>query len=195
VLSPPAHITSLVSDRRFTEAIPEKLAASIPRDAHKPLPNGTVVDGTGAGSGSVVRFTAGAWVGVGVDSRVHPEDVLFHEMWHSLRQMLGLNKQTLLTGAEAVFGDEEEFLAVLVANVFASEKGRPSLRGSYSLNFVELADQNPGAFYAAHSQLIDRLGVDPFMRSLFIDLSALVDIPFNPFVAWRTATVNHLLAV
>ena len=55
-------------------------------------------------------------------SGAQPDEVLFHEMVHATRQMRGLLNSLPLG---YMYDTEEEFFAILVANIYASETGRP----------------------------------------------------------------------
>ena len=54
-----------------------------------------------------------------------PDEVLLHELVHAQRHISGLSRQVSLKGTSLDgFGDEEEFFAVTVANLYISESGR-----------------------------------------------------------------------
>jgi hypothetical protein len=102
--------------------------------------------GTGRGSDIKVEFTPSHWSRlVGSSGRHGPgmnaEDVLFHEMVHAARAVTGT--QTRVAVNER-FGDEEEFLAVMIANIYLSEKGETQLRANHS--FKKTALQDPQRF-------------------------------------------------
>src|SRR5262249_45345252 len=79
-----------VSAWQNTEAIPVNQEGATPKGVTRVLAwNGRVVEGNGAGSDSVVRFCSHVWAARDPQRRLLPEDVLLHEMCHSLRQMRG----------------------------------------------------------------------------------------------------------
>lgn len=67
-----------------------------------------------------------------------PDEVLLHEMVHAGRVLGHQLNQIKLTGAMANYDNEEEFFAVLVSNIYLSEKGTPStfLRASHQLTGI-----------------------------------------------------------
>ena len=69
-----------------------------------------------------------------------PDEVLFHEMVHIGRVMGGDFNQIPLAGPMSNYTDEEDFFAIMVANIYISEKGRPQLRDSH-VGFTALASQ------------------------------------------------------
>jgi hypothetical protein len=88
------------------------------------LANGTLQAGRGANS--TIRFAPDLFAafvsrqqGHLHDAGAMPHEVLYHEMVHSLRQMLGLAEQIRL-GAN--FDNTEEFYAILLANIYISER-------------------------------------------------------------------------
>jgi hypothetical protein len=70
------------------------------------------------------------------------DEVLLHEMVHSARGLGREAKVIKLTGAMAPYENEEEFFAILVANIYESEKGKSniSLRRSH---FFEMNSLTP----------------------------------------------------
>jgi hypothetical protein len=57
-----------------------------------------------------------------------PDEVLFHELIHVTRQFRGRQSGIQVDGGG--YGNEEEYLATVLANLYLSEKGK-SLRGRY----------------------------------------------------------------
>ena len=71
---------------------------------------------------------------LGEDKRsCEPDDILFHEMFHAYRQMQGLWTNDRL---DDDFGRKEEFFAVVVTNIYVSERNgstpQRELRGNYA---------------------------------------------------------------
>ncbi|MBL8250499.1 MAG: hypothetical protein JNK31_02395 [Candidatus Competibacter sp.] len=85
--------------------------------------------GTGKGSDVVLFYSPEDWErkdstdGPGFE----PDEVLFHELVHATRDLRGFHTGLPVDGD---FGNEEEYLATTLANLYLSEKGKP-LRGTY----------------------------------------------------------------
>jgi hypothetical protein len=92
-------------------------------DAH-----GKPIVGKGGGSDSDVSYTPVMWRKYcnqhkhGHKSGAQPDEILFHEMVHATRQMRGIFNPMPLG---FLYDTEEEFFAILLANIYASETGRP----------------------------------------------------------------------
>lgn len=91
-------------DERFDAAGPSKVAA-------------------GGGSNALLYFTPGEWGKSGCFNGVNgsmPDEVLAHELVHALRIMQGLFNQVPTVNPR--YENEEEFLAIVAANVYISAK-------------------------------------------------------------------------
>jgi hypothetical protein len=92
-------------------------------DAH-----GNPIIGQGGGSNSDVSYTPIMFTRycnqhkTGHRSGAQPDEVLFHEMVHATRQMRGLLNPLPLG---FLYDTDEEFFAIVLANIYASETGRP----------------------------------------------------------------------
>jgi len=83
--------------------------------------------GTGTGSDVKISFTPIQFSKYCAQKGVHkcgaqPDETLFHEMVHGIRDMLGLLNPIALG---FLYDTEEEFFAIVLANIYASETGRP----------------------------------------------------------------------
>ncbi|MCL2714755.1 MAG: type III secretion system effector protein [Alphaproteobacteria bacterium] len=84
--------------------------------------------GDGTGSNSDVSFTPRIFTNYcnqhkhAHRSGAQPDEVLFHEMVHATRQMRGILDPLPLGW---MYDTEEEFFAIVLANIYASETGRP----------------------------------------------------------------------
>ncbi|GEM_PF-1161042 len=100
--------------------------ARILDDSRRP----TSQTGTGKGSDVVLFYSPEDWEykisteGPGFE----PDEVLFHELVHVTRDLRGFHTGLPVDGD---FGNEEEYLATTLANLYLSEKGKP-LRGAYN---------------------------------------------------------------
>jgi hypothetical protein len=91
---------------------------------------GNPVIGDGTGSDSDIKFTPGMFTRFCRHQKARrlprsgaqPDEVLFHEMVHSTREMLGIFDPLPFRFG---YDTEEEFFAILLANIYASETGRP----------------------------------------------------------------------
>ena len=96
--------------------------------------------GDGGGSDVVVNFTPGMWVKSDVTAAfgaanaagpgVSKEEILLHEMIHGMRQMSGTARCAAVPdnpGMDTV----EEFMAIVISNVYHSELHLPGLRADH----------------------------------------------------------------
>jgi len=118
---------------------------------------------------SIIWFEPSAWGSArtrAIDPRgnMQPDDVLLHEMVHSLRQIRGLFKPTPLGDG---FQFVEELYAVLLTNMYVTEMGRPqSRRYGHSLPFVPLAAKGQLADIANEFYLSYQDEIDAFVREM-----------------------------
>jgi len=109
--------------------------------------NGTLV-GDGTGSDVVVSFSPAMWVPGDVKAAfgaanasgpgVGKDEILLHEMIHGMRQMGGTARCALVPdnpGMDTV----EEFMAIVISNVYRSEMNLPGLRADH-WGFAPLGD-------------------------------------------------------
>src|SRR5262249_22717155 len=108
------------------EAIASTGSQALQPDAAAPvggeLANHPEFTGSGGGSDVVLRYHPihyggfDTLCGIDTDRNLYQaDDVLFHELFHALRQMSALFLQTPMNEG---FGDVEEFFAVLVTNLY-----------------------------------------------------------------------------
>jgi hypothetical protein len=89
--------------------------------------------GTGRGSDALINFTAGKFK-KSHDPGSRPDEILFHEMVHASRGMRG---QLDLVPVDAGYDQEEDYLAIVLTNIYMSDKGLTSFRGNHG-EFVGL---------------------------------------------------------
>jgi hypothetical protein len=76
--------------------------------------------GTGGGSSTHVHFSTDITFNGTIGTA--PDEILFHELVHSMREMQG-EEQSIPTGLQdRGYDDDEEFIAVLLTNIYLSEK-------------------------------------------------------------------------
>lgn len=115
-----------------------------------------------------------------------PDDVLFHELFHTYRQMEGLWNPRNVTGdIKDVWDNTEELYAVMFTNIYLSSIGRDSdMRGDHQaewhpVTIGQFQDASGSLFYLAHQFDIDGLVLDPRSRP-FCEAIATVPCPWNP---------------
>ena len=110
--------------------------------------------GTGQGSDVVVFYSPEDWERKdSTDSPgFEPDEVLFHELVHATRDLRGFHTGRPVDGD---FGNEEEYLATTLANLYLSEKGKP-LRGVYD----EPSERGRSREIKANGQTLFRV-IDP----------------------------------
>jgi hypothetical protein len=130
--------------------------------------------GTGAGSDVCLYFTSQDhhWKELNKPGG-RPDEVLLHELVHSLRIGLALS---LCFGMGDDYDTVEEFYAILIANIYRSECGYQNLRANH-FGKTDLADGDDGRFYARYRDKIDALVNQ--MKGLCRSI-AVVRCKFNP---------------
>jgi hypothetical protein len=143
--------------------------------------------------GAVVRFTPRHYGPTGVCHKQEgpgtyapsPEEVLIHELTHAIRMLSRtMNRKPMAHGGLAQYDSPEEFIAILVQNVFQSEVKR-HLRASHrGYRIMEQDLQDSFAFFKA-SRLAFKF-VDDFCRTNphFTRRLSGVKAPFNPIAAY-----------
>ncbi|HJQ61192.1 MAG TPA: hypothetical protein VJ890_30080, partial [Vineibacter sp.] len=119
------------------------------------------------------------------------DEVLLHELVHAARALSGDFDAAAMKGAMAPYDTEEEFVAIMVANIYISEKGKPAvfLRRSHSTEATGLAekDTDPEIFlYKDDNYRLVKKFCDQHPR-----VSRMVaDVPakFNPVRAYYDTT-------
>jgi hypothetical protein len=151
--------------------------------------------GTGKGSTVAVSFhpatyrekikRQGGYIGPGDG----PGEVLFHEMTHGMRQQNGLMKRDKVPGYSD-FDDEEEFYAILAANVYRTERGFKKLRKDHNGHkALEEKLANSDDYYKEFKSLIDRWFT---VQPTYCLEMAKIKTWFNPFTS--AAIAKGLLA-
>jgi hypothetical protein len=95
----------------------------------KPTPRKTI--GTGSGSDAVAYFTPGISDCSGTSCPISErgDEMLFHELVHVLRMAAGkYHCKPMPSKQKKQYTSEEEFYAVLITNIYMSEKGEKKLR-------------------------------------------------------------------
>jgi hypothetical protein len=146
----------------------------------------------GGGSDTIIYFTPGAkgdkscanGSGLCADN---PDEVLLHEMVHALRDMQGLfNPVPTVT---LRYMNEEEFLAIVVTNVYISKaKGKTFLRPDYRRVGPLQAPSNTSDGFLKDTENKDILDYySKFWQPVFDQLGK-VQTDFNPFSKFTTTS-------
>ena len=145
-------------------------------------PAGNPILGTGGGSDSIVAFNPSQWLTSGIaDNRritlpvgSRRDEILFHEMVHSIRQMAGT--MNCSTGA-AGFDTKEEVWSIMATNIYSSAWNRPLRRDHHG--FVVMTADEVRTYYTRFEVMIGHFcrELPGFTRAV----SLIAFIPFNPF--------------
>jgi hypothetical protein len=134
--------------------------------------------GTGKGSDVVINFSPANIKAKKVFDR-SPDTVLFHELVHTLRIFQGLRNP--VPTEKMKWMNEEEWLAVVLTNVYMSAGGSTRLRGGYGDYDQRLEapeDTSSGFLTNENLKLLDKLY--PFWGPVFTDVGFVIVAPFNP---------------
>ena len=155
----------------------------------------------GGGSNVVIFFKPGAEIGSCVNADpndpcigLSDEEVLVHELVHALRDMEGRYNPIPLKEPDKDYQDTEEFYAVLVANIFMSERGETKLRKDYKdlKHPLKAAWSTSAGFLsdATHRRWVSRFCLleEPTLAQ---QIAALTTSPFNPIREYLNNTGKY----
>jgi hypothetical protein len=132
-------------------------------------PGATAV-GTGVGSNVTMWFKPA--------NRLVPDATLLHEIVHALRMMLG--RRTCIPAAIDDFHRDEEYYAILIGNIFMSEKKRRLIRISHKPAAKSWVDvTSPWDQFQIDPFLITEFGIEH--STLALDIGRKSKAAFNPF--------------
>ena len=118
-----------------------------------------------------------------------PDEVLYHELIHALRGGLGLNDPKPLSGGLFRYGNEEEFFAVVITNVYISDNTNASSsglrKGHHGKAPLEERLARSLCFFYSSPKVLPLLTMIKDKQKKFFDRLADVDAVFNPFQAMR----------
>ena len=143
----------------------------------------TAVDyGTGRGVSTVVEYSPATWREVNRRSKTvrpgdGPAEVLIHELTHAMRMGHGIFYDFSVS-KNLKMDDYEEFCAILVANVYRSERGFAHMRLNHWGSDAMRLGATGATYYAKYSDLIDRWFV---AQKDFCLAMAAINAKFNPF--------------
>ena len=136
----------------------------------------------GGGTTSTIKFTPAQWMTSGIADYQHKsigagarrDEILFHEMAHSIRQMAGvMNCSDALAG----FDTKDEYWSVLTSNIYAYAYNRPMRKNHHGFTQIFLADAK--AYFGKYAVMTGWMcrEMPTFTRAV----SAISWIAFNPF--------------
>jgi hypothetical protein len=139
------------------------------------------VVGTGTGSDTEIRFSPGTFAAPGAPTGpgAQPDEIFLHEMVHGLRQMAGRAVFEQVAGNPGM-QNYEEFAAIVISNVYRSERGIAQLRQDH-LGFNPLTGPETAAatFKTKYQSYLLDMGIE--QPQLCRNLQKVV-CAFNPFV-------------
>jgi len=105
--------------------------------------------GTGKGTSSSIGYTPGMW---GPSGSAHaqgpgslPDEILCHELVHAGRQMHGIQHNRSVS---EFYQNEEEYVAIIVTNIYMSEKKQTKMRAGHFSEKIKKGDKVVGKKYA-----------------------------------------------
>lgn len=141
--------------------------------------------GTGTGSDVTILFTPGIYGASGCHGGTFgsmPDEVLFHELVHGLRQIQGKYNQIPTGDSFTGYGNEEEFLAIVATNVYISAKGGTQLRGGHDGHYALRPPLDTSTGFLADADNLRLMNIYRLIwADAFLDLSNVVGAKFNPF--------------
>jgi hypothetical protein len=148
-----------------------------------PAPGQPRVVGTGTGSDTILNynpqtFSVGAACATGPGATA--DEILLHEMVHGVRQMAGRSVRESVTGNPGM-DNYEEFVAILVSNIYRSEQGGTQLRADHA-GFAALTGPttNPQTFYNSHGRFVGYISTE--QPRLVQNLRQVRPVAFNPLL-------------
>jgi len=131
--------------------------------------------GSGEGSDAVIEFTPDIWKGEAMRPPSDaPDEVLFHELVHASRTMRGVSDKKIVTRG---YGDQEEYIAVVLTNIYMSEKGQRVFAGSHGSKILQGLDLEFFLDNSQHVNLSPMQLLDKFRWSQPAFYKAVADLP------------------
>jgi len=116
---------------------------------------------------------------------MRPEDVLFHEMVHASRD---LNDPVYDNTPLYLMKDYEEFLAVLITNMYRTEIGAKKLHRDYMLKLL-VEQPEAEAFLSSKREYLD--AIQALQGDLLVSAVSGLNTPFNPFRDYDRLEANY----
>jgi hypothetical protein len=160
-------------------------------DPYTPVDERSQIVGTGTGGGTDVdlHFSPEMWVS-GTGPCTQPDEILFHEMLHGLREMQGEYDPMPTGPQDKLYDNVEEFLAILMTNIYVSEKS-PALGvlcgGHHGSQVLPAGESTSDGFLLNNAEnllWIKFLYVQEM--GYFLAVASNVMAPFNPLREYVT---------
>jgi hypothetical protein len=139
--------------------------------------------GTGKGSDVELRFSPADVAKAncfGGKSGSLPDEVFVHELVHVVRKMQGQSNP--YPTKDPGYTNDEEFLAVVTANVYISEKGSDQLRENHDGHWPLKPPLNTSKGFLANADNRHLMNIYHLIwRPTFSNLAKVINAPFNPF--------------
>jgi NleD-like pathogen effector protein (putative zinc metallopeptidase) len=140
--------------------------------------------GEGGGANALIRFTPDLYRGAAMATPSNaPDEVLFHELIHASRIMRGVLDDIPVDGK---YDDQEEYLAVVLTNIYMSEKGQWIFAGDHKTKPVPLQGLKADYFLrnSQHVNMPPATLIDHFKWSQPKFYRALAYLPSPPKYNW-----------
>ncbi|SRR5579871_1508324 len=141
--------------------------------------------GTGAGSSADIEFSPENW-GASPKScyagfpAALPDEVLFHEIVHGLRDLQGVRNPWPTEDKD--YGNDEEYLAIVTTNVYISAKPSTQLRANADGHWPLKPPLNTSAGFLSDGRNLRLLNIYQLAwRPTFFELAQVSAASFNPF--------------
>jgi hypothetical protein len=141
------------------------------------------VTGTGKGSDGKIYFSADEWVKSSCDTKgigSQTDEVLVHEMVHALRNAQG--KSNWIPTNNKRYDNDEEFLAVVVTNVYISAKGGARFRADHWGHKELKPPLNTSKGFLGDPDNLKIMSIYRLVwTAVFTALAGVASAQFNPF--------------
>jgi len=140
--------------------------------------------GTGAGSNVTIKFTPHIYGAAGCFKGYYgslADEVLLHEMVHALRSMQGRLNAVPTGDSFTGYMNEEEFLAIVAANVYISAKGSPQLRADHSGHSPLRSPLDTSAGFLTDAGNLKLMNIHRLLWTDTFNALSKVTAKFNPF--------------
>lgn len=145
--------------------------------------------GTGKGSDVTIHFTPDTSNGSSCGNGMYgsqPDEVLFHEMIHGLRQMEGRMNPYPTEDSVHDYDTEEEWLAIVATNIYISakyygDKGNTKLRANHHGHHPLRPPLNTSAGFLTDANNLQLANIYYLLEQPLFNGLSLVPSAFNPF--------------